>query len=108
LGHWRWKRRLEAWEEEHLTEMIILPHFTDALIPIYNWGFRVLGGRYVSAGFGPGAGNTVECRLAKGEYTLYPSHLTQTGLTIEREESGGLAWRLDVIPRVAVKRGNST
>ena len=20
-------------------------HFTDALIPVYNWGFRVLGGR---------------------------------------------------------------
>jgi ubiquinone/menaquinone biosynthesis C-methylase UbiE len=49
---------------------------------------RVLkaGGRYVSAEFGPRARNPVERRLAKGEYTLYASHLAQAGLTIRHEE----------------------
>ena len=45
---------------------------------------RVLrpAGRYVSAEFGPRARNPLERRLAKGDYTLYPSHLTEAGLTI--------------------------
>jgi SAM-dependent methyltransferase len=67
---------------------------------------RVLapGGRYVSAEFGPRAKNALERRLAKGEYTLYPSHLTEAGLTIVHEEPGVLAWRTDVIYRAAVKQ----
>lgn len=67
---------------------------------------RVLtpGGRYVSAEFGPRAKNALERRLAKGEYTLYPSHLTEAGLTIVHEEPGVLAWRMDVVYRVAVKQ----
>jgi ubiquinone/menaquinone biosynthesis C-methylase UbiE len=67
---------------------------------------RVLtpGGRYVSAEFGPRAKNALERRLAKGEYTLYPSHLTEAGLTIVHEELGVLAWRMDVVHRVAVKQ----
>jgi len=66
---------------------------------------RVLkpGGRYVSAEFGPRARNALERRLAKGEYTLYPSHLTQAGLTIINEELGILAWGKQVFYRVAVK-----
>jgi ubiquinone/menaquinone biosynthesis C-methylase UbiE len=69
---------------------------------------RVLtpGGRYVSAEFGPRAKNALERRLAKVEYTLYPSHLTEAGLTIVHEEPGVLAWRMDVIHRVAVKQAN--
>lgn len=67
---------------------------------------RVLrpGGRYVSAEFGPRVRNPVERRLAKGEYTLYPSHLTEAGLTLCREELGSFVWGLKVTYRVAVKR----
>jgi ubiquinone/menaquinone biosynthesis C-methylase UbiE len=66
---------------------------------------RVLkpGGRYVSAEFGPRARNALERRLAKGEYTLYPSHLTEAGLTITHEELGIFAWGKHVFYRVAVK-----
>jgi ubiquinone/menaquinone biosynthesis C-methylase UbiE len=66
---------------------------------------RVLkpGGRYVSAEFGPRAQNALQRRLAKGEYTLYPSHLTEASLTIVHEEVGVLAWRRKVVYRVAVK-----
>lgn len=66
---------------------------------------RVLkpGGRYVSAEFGPRASNALERCLTKGEYTLYPSHLTAEGLVIEHEELGTFAWRKRVFYRVAVK-----
>jgi ubiquinone/menaquinone biosynthesis C-methylase UbiE len=66
---------------------------------------RVLrpGGRYVSAEFGPRVRNPVERRLAKGEYTLYPSHLTEAGLTLPHEELSSFAWGLQVYYRVAVK-----
>jgi SAM-dependent methyltransferase len=66
---------------------------------------RVLkaGGRYVSAEFGPRARNSVERRLAKGEYTLYPSHLSEAGLVVWREELSPFAWGLQVSYRVAVK-----
>jgi ubiquinone/menaquinone biosynthesis C-methylase UbiE len=69
---------------------------------------RVLkpGGRYVSAEFGPRARNALERRLAKGEYTLYPSHLAAEGLVIEHEELGAFAWRKRVFYRVAVKPAN--
>lgn len=66
---------------------------------------RVLksGGRYVSAEFGPRARNALERRLAKGEYTLYPSHLTAAGLAITHEELCPFTWGLQVFHRVAVK-----
>jgi ubiquinone/menaquinone biosynthesis C-methylase UbiE len=66
---------------------------------------RVLkpGGRYVSAEFGPRARNPLEHRLAKGEYTLYPSHLTEVGFTICHEELMPFVWGLQVYYRVAVK-----
>lgn len=66
---------------------------------------RVLktGGRYVSAEFGPRARNGVERRLSKGEYTLYPSHLAEAGLTVQHEELNPFVWGLQVYYRVAVK-----
>jgi ubiquinone/menaquinone biosynthesis C-methylase UbiE len=66
---------------------------------------RVLkpGGRYVSAEFGPRAKNALQRRLAKGEYTLYPSHLTDAGLEIVHEEIKPFAWGKKVFYRVAVK-----
>jgi SAM-dependent methyltransferase len=68
---------------------------------------RVLrpGGRYVSAEFGPRARNSLERRLAKGEYTLYPSHLAEAGLSLRHEELSPFVWGLQVYHRVAVKRG---
>jgi ubiquinone/menaquinone biosynthesis C-methylase UbiE len=71
---------------------------------------RVLksGGRYVSAEFGPRADNALRRHLAKGEYTLYPSHLTEAGLVITHEELGVLAWGKKVFYRVAVKQAGST
>jgi ubiquinone/menaquinone biosynthesis C-methylase UbiE len=60
-------------------------------------------GRYISAEFGPRARNALQRHLAKGEYTLYPSHLIEAGLTITHEEVGVLAWRKKVVYRVAVK-----
>ncbi len=66
---------------------------------------RVLraGGRYVSAEFGPRARNPLERRLAKGEYTLYPSHLAEAGLDVQREDLSPFVWNLQVTYRVAVK-----
>jgi ubiquinone/menaquinone biosynthesis C-methylase UbiE len=66
---------------------------------------RVLkpGGRYVSAEFGPQARNALERRLAKGEYTLYPSHLTEAGFTITHDELSLFAWGKQVFYRVTVK-----
>ena len=66
---------------------------------------RVLkaGGRYVSAEFGPHARNPLERRLAKGEYTLYPSHLADAGLSIRREELSRIFWGLQVYYRLAVR-----
>jgi ubiquinone/menaquinone biosynthesis C-methylase UbiE len=66
---------------------------------------RVLkpGGRYVSAEFGPRARNALERRLAKGEYTLYPSHLTEAGFTITHDELSLFAWGKQVFYRVTVK-----
>jgi ubiquinone/menaquinone biosynthesis C-methylase UbiE len=68
---------------------------------------RVLkpGGRYVSCEFGPRARNALQRHLAKGDYTLYPSHLTEAGLAITHEELGVFAWRNKVFYRVAVKQG---
>ena len=69
---------------------------------------RVLkpGGRYVSAEFGPRAKTALQRRLAKGEYTLYPSHLTGAGFAIAHEEMGVMAWRRKVVHRVAVKQAH--
>jgi ubiquinone/menaquinone biosynthesis C-methylase UbiE len=70
---------------------------------------RVLkpGGRYVSAEFGPRACNALQRHLAKGEYTLYPSHLAEAGLAIAHEELGVFAWGKKVVYRVAVKQAHS-
>lgn len=67
---------------------------------------RVLkpGGKYVSAEFGPRAVNALYRFLAKGDYTLYPSHLTEAGLTVTHEELGTFAWGKKVYYRVTVKR----
>lgn len=61
------------------------------------------GGRYVSAEFGPRARNPLERRLAKGDYTLYPSHLAGVGLIIRHEELRPFIWGLQVYHRVAIK-----
>jgi ubiquinone/menaquinone biosynthesis C-methylase UbiE len=66
------------------------------------------GGRYVSAEFGPRARNALQRHLAKGEYTIYPSHLTEAGLTIIHEELGVFAWGKKVFYRVAVKQADPT
>jgi ubiquinone/menaquinone biosynthesis C-methylase UbiE len=62
------------------------------------------GGRYVSAEFGPRASNALQRHLAKGEYTLYPSHLTDAGLSIVHEQVGVLALQKKVVYRVAFKQ----
>jgi ubiquinone/menaquinone biosynthesis C-methylase UbiE len=66
---------------------------------------RVLkaGGRYISAEFGPRAANALQRRMAKGDYTLYPSHLEEAGLIILRYEIGPFALGRKVCYRVAVK-----
>ena len=66
---------------------------------------RVLkpGGRYISAEFGPRAANALQRRLAKGDYTLYPSHLTEAGLAIAYEGIGDFALGRKICYRVAVK-----
>jgi ubiquinone/menaquinone biosynthesis C-methylase UbiE len=61
------------------------------------------GGRYISAEFGPRARNVLERRMAKGDYTLYPAHLLQTGLIIRHEELASFAWGMQVYHRVTVK-----
>ena len=66
---------------------------------------RVLvpGGRYISAEFGPRAKNALQRRLAKGEYTLYPNHLSEAGLVIVHDELGSFVLGRKVCFRVAVK-----
>jgi ubiquinone/menaquinone biosynthesis C-methylase UbiE len=66
---------------------------------------RVLkpGGRYVSAEFGPRARNALQRRLAKGEYTLYPDHLSDAGFVIRQDEVGPFALGRKVCFRVAAK-----
>ena len=66
------------------------------------------GGRYVSAEFGPRARNALQRHLAKGEYTLYPSHLTEAGLAIIHEELGVFAWGKKGFYRVAIKQADPT
>jgi hypothetical protein len=61
------------------------------------------GGRCVPAEFGPRANNALRRHPAKGEYTLYPSHLTAAGLVIDHEELGTFAWGKRVLYRVAIK-----
>jgi SAM-dependent methyltransferase len=66
---------------------------------------RVLepGGRYVSAEFGARTPNLLQRRMAKGDYTLYPSHLLEAGFTICHEELSHLALGAHLYYRVAVK-----
>jgi ubiquinone/menaquinone biosynthesis C-methylase UbiE len=67
--------------------------------------YRVLktGGRYVSAEFGPKASNPIRKWLAKGEWTLYPSHLRDAGFSISHEQLARAMWRKQVFYRVAEK-----
>ena len=65
------------------------------------------GGRFVSAEFGPRARNPVERHMAKGDYTLYPSHLAEAGLILRHEELSPFVWGLQVYYRVAVKQGEA-
>jgi ubiquinone/menaquinone biosynthesis C-methylase UbiE len=65
------------------------------------------GGRFVSAEFGRRARNPVERRLAKGEHTLYPSHLAEAGLILRHEELSPFVWGLQVDHRVAIKQGEA-
>jgi ubiquinone/menaquinone biosynthesis C-methylase UbiE len=71
---------------------------------------RVLkaGGRYISAEFGPRAASPLQRRLAKGDYTLYPSHLEQAGLIIMCDEIGPFALGRKICYRVAVKPDRPT
>lgn len=71
---------------------------------------RVLrpGGRYISAEFGPRAGNALQRHLAKGEYTLYPSYLTEAGFAITHDELGPLARGKKVSYRAVVKQAHPT
>ncbi len=62
------------------------------------------GGRYVSAEFGPRARNLLARRMAKGNYTLYSSHLNEAGFTTCHEELQPFVWGLQVYYRVAVKQ----
>jgi ubiquinone/menaquinone biosynthesis C-methylase UbiE len=66
---------------------------------------RVLvpGGRYISAEFGPRASNALQRRLAKGEHTLYPNHLSEAGFVIQQDEVGPFALGRKVCYRVAIK-----
>jgi ubiquinone/menaquinone biosynthesis C-methylase UbiE len=70
---------------------------------------RVLvpGGRYISAEFGPRAANALQRRMAKGEYTLYPSHLVESGLAVTHEEVGPFALGQKLVYRTAVKPDRS-
>jgi hypothetical protein len=45
----------------------------------------------------------VQRRLAKGDYTLYPSHLAEAGLSLCHEELSPFVWGLQVYYRVARK-----
>jgi ubiquinone/menaquinone biosynthesis C-methylase UbiE len=67
--------------------------------------YRVLktGGRYVSAEFGPKATNPLRKWLAKGEWTLYPSHLRDAGFLISYEQLTRAMWGKQVFYRVAEK-----
>jgi ubiquinone/menaquinone biosynthesis C-methylase UbiE len=66
---------------------------------------RVLkpGGRYISSEFGPRARNALQRYLAKGEYTLYPTHLSEAGLVIVHDELRSFAWGKKVYYRAAIK-----
>jgi ubiquinone/menaquinone biosynthesis C-methylase UbiE len=66
-----------------------------------------IGGRYVSAEFGPRARNALQRRLAKGEYTLYPTHFIEAGLEITLEELKPFAWGKKLFYRVAVKEAEN-
>lgn len=72
--------------------------FTDALIPVYNCGFRVLGGRTHEAF----RQRVLELAALRGG-----DRLLDAGLTIVHEELGVLALRKQVVYRVAVKQANS-
>ena len=67
--------------------------------------YRVLkiGGRYVSAEFGPKATNPIRKWLAKGEWTLYPSHLRDAGFSISYEQLARAMWGKQMFYRVAEK-----
>jgi ubiquinone/menaquinone biosynthesis C-methylase UbiE len=67
--------------------------------------YRVLkiNGRYVSVEFGPKAETKLRKILAKGEWSLYPSHLQEAGFEITFEELAKALWGKKVFYRVAKK-----
>jgi ubiquinone/menaquinone biosynthesis C-methylase UbiE len=69
--------------------------------------YRVLKpkGKYVSVEFGPKGETKLQRKMAKGEWTLYPSHLEETGFKIIFEELTKIMWGKKVFYRVAEKSG---
>ena len=69
--------------------------------------YRVLKpkGKYVSVEFGPKAETKFQRKMAKGEWTLYPSHLKETGFKIVFEELTRIMWGKKVFYRIAEKSG---
>jgi ubiquinone/menaquinone biosynthesis C-methylase UbiE len=67
--------------------------------------YRILKskGRYVSAEFGPKAETKLRRMLAKGEWSLYPSHLHEAGFEITFEELAKAMRGKKVFYRVAKK-----
>jgi len=67
--------------------------------------YRVLktNGIYVSAEFGPKAETKFQRMLAKGEWSLYPSHLKEAGFEITYEELAKAMWGKKVFYRMAEK-----
>jgi len=67
--------------------------------------YRILkgNGRYVSAEFGPKADTQLRRILAKGEWSLYPSHLQEAGFEITFEELAKALWGKQVFYRMATK-----
>ncbi len=65
--------------------------------------YRVLkyNGRYVAAEFGPQAKTKFQRLMAKGDWTLYPSHLKEAGFKIIYEDLAEAMWGKKVFYRVA-------
>jgi ubiquinone/menaquinone biosynthesis C-methylase UbiE len=69
--------------------------------------YRVLkpDGRYVAAEFGPEAKTRFQKLMAKGQWTLYPSHLREAGFKIIYEDLVEAMWGKKVFYRVAKNSG---
>ena len=67
--------------------------------------YRVLksSGRYVAAEFGPEARTKFQSVMAKGDWTLYPSHLKEAGFKIIYENLAEAMWGKKIFYRVFEK-----